>query len=138
MDSAQLLIVNIEVFCLLGLLIPCLAVAIYLLLRRQRRTGLRILTSACLIAIAIWSLGAINRRVIVAQDINPECIGHSDPINQDCSQDLSLTLPYAEVEALRQADIFWDTLECVVIPSILGVSLILFMLWRRAQYLSAP
>jgi hypothetical protein len=127
-DSAQLMIVNVEVFCLLGLLIPCLAVAIHILLRRKLRTGWRMIGSLCLILIAIWCLNTIQDLVVTAQEINPECVGHS--VSGDCGMAYALTQP--EEEALLRADIVRDTLECVAVPTIVGVCIALFIL-RRAE-----
>ena len=133
MDSAQILIVNIEIFCLLGLLIFSLAGAIQMLLVR-RCIGRYIIVGLCLLLIAVWSFSSINQQVIAAQDINPECLGHSDPRNKDCSRDLSSTLTSSEIAALRRADIFWDTMKCVIVPSILGVGAALYIMRQSTRH----
>src|SRR4051812_3137694 len=101
MDSTQLLIVNVQVFCLLGLLIPCLAIAIHILLRRKLRTRWLMKGSLCLILVTIWCLSTIYDLVVMAQEINSECVGHS--VSGDCGVDYALT--YAEEDALLRADI---------------------------------
>jgi hypothetical protein len=67
--------------------------------------------------------------VVVAQEINPECVGHS--VSGECGVDYALT--DAEEVALRRADIFQDTLECVVVPSIVGVCVALVILRLEAR-----
>jgi hypothetical protein len=137
MDSAQILIVNAQVFCLLGLLIPCLAGTIHILFLRQSQwTGWHVFGSLCLLLITLWSLNIIYNLVVEAQDINPECVGHSDPRYKDCSYDGSLS--YAEEKALRRSDIFWDTMEYVVAPTIISVGVLVYIMKLIVHRYSQP
>jgi hypothetical protein len=70
------------------------------------------------------SLASLNNLVFEAQDIDQECAGHG--LSGYCG--VGRPLEYAEEEALRRLDIFWDTVECVVVPSIAGIGVILYSL----------
>src|SRR5215213_7754698 len=127
MDSAQILIVNAQVFCLLALIIPCFAGALYsLFLRRSQPAVWRILSGLCLLLIALGSSHVAYNLVVQAQEISSECVGHSDARYKDCSYDGSLSYP--EEKALRRADIFWDTMECIVVLTIIGVSGLVYIM----------
>lgn len=127
MDSIQILIVNAQVFCLLALIIPCFSGALYTLFLRRSPHGMwRMLGGLCLLSIALGSLNVAYNLIVQAQDINSECVGHSDARYKDCSYDGSLSS--TEEQALQRADIFWDTMECIVVPTIIGVSASIYIM----------
>jgi hypothetical protein len=126
MDNFQVNLINISVFALWCVIIPCLSGLIYLLLSKsdKQQSVLRnkkVATVFVLALIAASLLMVVGKITVEAQAINPLCVGVGDPSQMMCF--CRGIVPKDEAIAINDSKTTSDLIRTVGIPIIVSVSL---------------